>query len=175
MNPGERLVTVQYEKILRNYFSKDTVIKEFAKNLGRLPRHPFLKSIPGDVLVCLIEANMCFVISAYNATVVLSWMALECHLRLHLSPKDAETCGQSLVDLLNISGNKGLLTRDQVTELHRLRKIRNTLIHSSYIGFTKTGLAKGDAVITNQIIISSALRLYTMVDAILHTYYSTRV
>ena len=165
-------MTDQYEEHLRTYFSSDSVIQEFAKNFGRLPRHPFLKTIHPEVRACMIEANMCFVISAYNATVVLSWMALECHLRLHLPPNDAEPGGQSLVDLLNRSGERGLLTQDQVQALHELRKIRNIVIHSTYLEMPHFGASNEHAVRSTKKINASALNLYTLVDAILHTYYS---
>ena len=132
-----------------------------------------MKNIPSDVRVCLMEANRCFVIGAYNATVVLSWMALEYHLRLHLSPNDRETCGQSLVDLLNRNGERGLLTHDQVQKLHQLRKIRNTVIHSSYLHMNPLGVSKEHIALATQHIDSSALALYQTVDMVLHAYYST--
>ncbi len=165
-------MTDQDEEFLRKFFNKDIVIKEFTENYERLPKHPFLKNIPTDILVCLIEANMCFVISAYNAAMVLSWMALECHLRMHLAMKEVETSGQRAVDLLNISGKSGLLTREQVGELHRLRRIRNTIIHSSFFGVASFGISNERGGSSNQGLISSALKLYKMVDVILHSYYS---
>lgn len=74
----------------------------------------------------LKEAEQLFLQQSYALAMIKAFMALEVALRFRLNLKDGK-----MLDLIDLAATKKFLNRDLQNRAHRLRKIRNKLIHET--------------------------------------------
>ena len=77
----------------------------------------------------LIEAYYCYTYIFYAGCILLSATALELTLKTMLSGENSEYSKHNLSCLIELAKERGIITKQQATQGHEIRKFRNVYVH----------------------------------------------